>query len=172
MNKKTCFGLVNLILIFLIILLTSCTPSPTAEVVEKETVKIGSVLPLTGPSSDLGQYTREGLLLGLEEINANPALKYNYELIFEDSTYNPTVGVTAINKLISIDGVKYVIGAQGSSVTLAIAPVAERNKVILITPSSQSDKISQAGDFIFRTQVNTAQDARFVSNYLIEDRNS
>ena len=154
-----------LLLTFLII---SCTPSPTADVVDKETIKIGVILPLTGPSSDLGQYTRRGILLGLEEINVNPDYKYNYELIFEDSTYNPTIGVTAINKLISVDSVRHVIGAQGSSVTLAIAPVAERNKIILITPSSQSDEISKVGDFIFRTQVNTAQDARFISNYLLE----
>ena len=68
-----------LLLTFLII---SCTPSPTADVVDKETIKIGVILPLTGPSSDLGQYTRRGILLGLEEINVNPDYKYNYELIF------------------------------------------------------------------------------------------
>ncbi|MBW2991249.1 ABC transporter substrate-binding protein [Candidatus Woesearchaeota archaeon] len=160
--KKIIFPMITCLT--LILLLTSCTPA----VVDKETVKIGVILPLTGPSSDLGQYTREGILLGLEEINTNPENKYNYELIFEDSTYNPAMGVTAINKLISVDGVKYVLGAQGSSVTLAIAPVAERNKVILITPSSQSAEISKAGDYIFRTQTNTKQEVGFFSDYLLD----
>lgn len=131
--------------------------------IERQEVKIGVILPLTGTSSDAGQLYKKGIDLAVEEINSSPALKFKVMPIFEDSQYKPEVGVTAINKLISIDEVKFIIGDHGSSVTVAMAPIAEKNKVILITPGSQTDEISNAGDFIFRTQVSVLQETSFLA---------
>src|SRR3989344_8827560 len=162
MNTKKVFKsllVLNLLLVSLM-LLTGCsiqTKDTTARASTKETIKIGVVLPLTGPSADGGNYVKNGLLLAQDELNNDQDLAYHYELLFQDSMYDPKTAVSAVRKLIDSDQVKYIVGAQGSSETLAITPIAEENKVILITPGSQSDKISQAGDYIFRTQVNTAQ---------------
>ncbi len=134
--------------------------------VEKESIKIGVILPLTGTSADAGGYIKNGLLLAQEELNLNSSLKYRYGLVFEDSHYSPMDGVTVIRKFIDIDKCKYIVGAYSSSVTLAVAPVAEESKVLLITPGSQSDEISVAGDYIFRTQINTAQEAKFLSDFI------
>lgn len=46
----------------------------------------------------------------------------------EDSEADPTKGVSAINKLIFQDGIKYILGDLTSSVTLAMAPIAEKIK--------------------------------------------
>ncbi|MCG2686763.1 ABC transporter substrate-binding protein, partial [Candidatus Parcubacteria bacterium] len=135
-------------------------------ITEKEVIKIGVILPLTGTSADAGSYVKNGLLLAQEELNLNTSLKYRYDLVFEDSRYSPMDGVTAIRKFIDIDKYNYIVGAHSSSVTLAMAPIAEENKVLLITPSSQSDEISTAGDYIFRTQINTAQEAKFLSKFI------
>ena len=45
-------------------------------------------------------------------------------------------------KLIEIDKAHFIIGAYGSAETLSVAPVAEKAKVILITPGSQAAEIS------------------------------
>src|SRR3989344_3814371 len=161
----------KILVLFVLVLLTGCsiqTRDTTAPANAKETIKIGVVLPLTGPSSDGGNYVKNGLLLAQDELNKDQDLAYRYELLFQDSMYDPKTAVSAFRKLVDIDKVKYAIGAQGSSETLAITPIAEENKVILITPGSQSDKISQAGDYIFRTQVNTAQESPFLAEHIFK----
>lgn len=57
----------------------------------------------------------------------------------------------ALSKLLNVDGIDFFIGDICSSATLAMAPLAEQNKKILITPCSESADISKAGDYIFRT---------------------
>ncbi len=58
---------------------------------------------------------------------------------------------------------KVVIGATLSSPTLACAPIAEKNKVILLSPSAQSPKISQAGDYIFRIFPTNADEGKHLA---------
>jgi branched-chain amino acid transport system substrate-binding protein len=64
--------------------------------------------------------------------------------------------------------VPVIIGAFGSSVTLAIAPVAERNKVVLISASSTADKIRDAGDYIFRNVPPNARQAQTAVEFCLE----
>lgn len=129
-------------------------------------VKVGVILPLTGTSADNGENMRRGLELAVEEINSNTKTNHPITLIYENSEYKSDKSVAAINKLISLDKTKFIIGEYGSSQTLSITPIAEQNKVILITPASQADKISQAGDYIFRTQISADQEAKIFSEYL------
>ena len=49
------------------------------------------------------------------------------------------------------DNVKIIYGGICSSETLGIAPFAEQNRILLLTPLSGSSKITDAGDFVFRT---------------------
>ncbi len=61
----------------------------------------------------------------------------------------PADAATAVQKLVNIDKVKGVISAT-SRETLAITPIAEQNKVIVLT-SASSPEITKAGDYVFRT---------------------
>jgi branched-chain amino acid transport system substrate-binding protein len=139
------------------------TPLPS---VERQEVKIGVIMPFTGPSSDAAEYVRKGLEIAEKEINSNAELRYKVKLIFEDSQYKPELAVTGIQKLINFDNAKFVIGAYGSSETVAIAPITEKSKVILMVPGSQATSITTIGDFVFRVQVNTRQEAEFFSKFL------
>jgi len=89
----------------------------------------------------------------MEQINRTHLTKGlpNVEVVFEDDQLQPAKGVAALRKLIDVDHVPAVIGAQGSSVTLAMAPIAQASKVVLISGASGSPKISSAGEYIFRT---------------------
>jgi len=133
---------------------------------EKQIIKIGVLIPLSGARAEGGNYDKNGLELAVSEINQDLVKKYPVELIYEDTQYDPKIGVTAMNKLKDFDQVKYVIGAHGSSVTLAVAPIAEENKIILITPASQSTDITGAGDYIFRTQINIALEAPVLADFI------
>ena len=141
--KRTCLALIlGLILIF-----TGCSSGMTGNSVRDDMIKIGVVTPLSGDASNYGEWTKEGLELALDEINAESR---KIELIYEDGQCNPKPSTDAINKLINIDNVKAVIGEVCSSATLAMAPIAEENHVVLMSTASSSPLITDAGDYIFR----------------------
>ncbi len=60
-----------------------------------------------------------------------------------------------------------VVGHFSSSVTLKTAPVYEKEKLVLVSPTSTSEDISQSGDFIFRTVSSDWVAAQSLSSYLL-----
>lgn len=134
-----------------------------------ETIKIGAILPLTGKAASYGESAKAALDLALEEINKEGGTKRRMiELIYEDSQGQPQIGVTAANKLITLDGVKIILGPVMSSVTLAVAPIAEGNKVILISVSSSPD-ITYAGDYIFRNREKATHQSEKMAEFLFNE---
>lgn len=59
-----------------------------------------------------------------------------------------------------------MIGGISSGTTLAMAPVAERNRVALISPGASSPDLSTAGDFIFRNYPSDLYEAKIMAEYL------
>lgn len=133
---------------------------------DKQAIKVGVLIPLSGSRAEGGRYDRNGLELALAEINQNHSKKYQIDLIYEDTQYDPKLAVTAFNKLRDLDKVHYVIGPHGSSEVLAVAPIAEPNKIILMTPAAQSTDITKAGDYIFRTQINISQEVPVLADFI------
>jgi branched-chain amino acid transport system substrate-binding protein len=116
-----------------------------------QTLRIGCITPLTGEGATYGAATKRGLDLAVEKVNSAGGVNgKKIEVIYEDDQMNPRTATSAIQKLISIDKVPVIIGAFGSSITLAIAPIAEKSRVVLFTASSTADAIKDAGDYIFR----------------------
>jgi len=114
---------------------------------EKLTVTIGASLPLTGDLAFLGEPYKNAMELALEDAMNDGSLKYKYEIIYEDDQFDPAKGVSAINKLISIDGVS-AISTFGSPVGSAVAPIAEENQVVHINGIA-SDPSVAVGDYNF-----------------------
>ncbi len=113
---------------------------------KEEIIKIGVIVPLSGENGPYGLAVKDSIELAKRDM----ALE-NIELIYEDSKCEKEAAVTAINKLISLDGVQAVIGELCSPATLAAAPIAQEKGVPLITPASTNTEISELGDYIFRT---------------------
>jgi len=122
---------------------------PLAQAQSKETVKIGVVVPMTGSQAEYGQGIREGLELALSEINQNPAYDFKIVLIYEDNAGDVKSSVSAAQKLIGVDKVAAIISGV-SQHSLAVAPIAEENKVVLYTMASQTSALNGAGDFVFK----------------------
>lgn len=135
----------------------------------KDIIKIGAILPLTGPAAQAGINTKEGIDLAVDMLNENGG--YNgqkIQVIYEDTKGEPKTGVTAIGKLITIDKVQYIIDNSLSSVTLAVAPVAEKNKVILLSTGGTSPKISEAGEYIFRIWNSDDLEGLVMANFVVD----
>jgi branched-chain amino acid transport system substrate-binding protein len=131
-----------------------------------DTVKVGVLTTLTGIRAEAGVYTRNAVALAETEIRSDPQRRYQLEFLFEDTQYNPRDAVSGFHKLRTAEGIKFVIGAVNSSEVLAVAPLAERSKTLLIVTGAQSDEISKAGDYVFRLIHNSAQEAPFFARFV------
>jgi branched-chain amino acid transport system substrate-binding protein len=80
---------------------------PAGPALAQDTIKIGAVIPLSKASfAQAGEEQRRGLLMALEEINkAGGVLGKKVDLIIEDDTGEPSVGIAAAEKLITRDKV-------------------------------------------------------------------
>jgi len=131
---------------------------------KRDAVKIGIIMPLTGAASEPGRNALQGAELAFSLYNDTAKIKI--KLITEDSKSNNKDGVSAINKLISTDKVKIVIGDLMSSVFLSCAPIAERNKVVMMSPGASNPIVRDAGEYIFRNYLSDDFDGKVMANYI------
>ena len=107
---------------------------------------------MTGPTATFGTSTDEGIRLAMEEINAaGGVLGKPIEVLTEDTQSKPTEAVNAVEKLISRSKVVAVLGEVASSNSLAAAPRCQEAGVPMLSPASTNPKVTQTGDFIFRS---------------------
>ncbi|MDR2802882.1 MAG: ABC transporter substrate-binding protein [Treponema sp.] len=115
------------------------------------TIKIGGIFPLSGGVAVFGTEARNGILLAIDEINADGGINgKKVELISEDDENDPEKSVNAYNRLTAKDKVNVIIGSLTSGSTLAITSKAQAQKVVLIAPAATAEDVTKAGDFIFR----------------------
>lgn len=130
---------------------------------------IGSTLPLSGDAAVWGKNTQEGIDLALEEINAaGGVLGRKLVVVYEDTRALPKEGVTAYHKLTTVDKVKVIIDDSVSSVTLAMAPLAQNDHVVIIATGATAPKISEAGEFIFRVWNSDAFEGEVSADYAFD----
>ena len=165
MRRKYIFGILSFVILAIILLFYLVYQKQEKE---KVVINIGVVLPLSGPVAEPGGNCLKGIQLAFEECG----FKNKIRLHIEDSKSEPSTGVSSFNKLVSINNVKVVIGDIMSSVTLAIAPIAEKNKVILFSPGASNPKLTNAGDYIFRNIASDDYDGAVMANYLFNELNT
>ena len=114
-----------------------------APAVAQDTVKIGVISPNTGAAARYGAFAWRGAQLARDEINAAGGIAgKKIELFQGDSQCNPTEGVSALQRMLSQDKVSFVLGDVCSSVTLALQPLVENAKVLLVNPASSNPQIT------------------------------
>ena len=117
-----------------------------------DTINLGVIFPLSGPQAHFGVESSDGIILAMEEINrAGGILGRQINLIIADDENIPANTVANFLRLTTQDGVGIVMGSSTSGATLAIAPMAQQQGVVVISPSATAFGVTQVGDFIFRT---------------------
>lgn len=152
--KKSALG-IGVVLVLIVVGLLSLKKTREApesgESAWPDSIRVGLMLPLTGDNAVYGQALFRGLQLALEEGNSSGGVRgIPFALRVEDTQANAETGVGAFRRLVQIDRVPIVIGGMFSAVTLAVAPIAERSEVVLLSPTSSAVDLTNAGDFIFR----------------------
>jgi len=139
---------------------------------KKEVFKVGVNLPLTGTVAYYGISAQKGIELAIDELKTQNQYFRNVkiELVNEDNQGQASQAVQAMNKLIHVDKVPVVIGGGSSTETMAAAPIANENQVVLISPISSATTISKAGDYIFRTCPTDLNQAQDLGEWVLENR--
>jgi len=134
----------------------------TAAAQAKE-IRIAHVYDKTGVLEAYAKQTQAGLMMGLEYATGGKmeVLGRKLVVIEKDSQFKPDVGKAQLAAAFGDDKVDIAIGPTGSGVALAMLPVAEEYKKILLVEPAVADSIT--GDkwnrYIFRTGRNSTQDA-------------
>jgi len=103
---------------------------------EKETIKIGAMLILSGEAAAWGQSSQRGIELAVDEANENGGINSRrIEMIYEDTQGSASIAVSAYEKLTKIDKVKVIIGPLLQTEVSAIASLADRDEFPVIAPS-------------------------------------
>lgn len=115
-------------------------------------IKIGVLNPLSGPLAPLGQDSTMGAEVARDLVNERGGVAGRKVTLVKVDAPTATAAVTEASRLIVQDGVKIIVGAYGSSISLAASAEAEKNKVIFWEMNSGSLDITGRGHhYTFRT---------------------
>lgn len=134
-----------------------------AEKLEKEVIKIGAIIFLTGDQSSLGEEVNNALILANELDNAQ--LERKITLAVEDSQDDANKAISAYNKL-RLEKIPVII-SSGDQVSYVLSPIANTDKVVILNTVAASQEIS--GEYTFRAFITTKQQAKIMGEYATKD---
>jgi len=144
-------------------LLAAATLAGATTLAFAQDIKIAHVYDKTGALEAYAKQTQAGLMLGIEYATGGTmsVLGRKIVVIEKDSQLKPDAGKSQLAAAFGDDKVDLAIGPTGSGVALAMLPVAEEYKKVLIVEPAVADTITGANwnRYIFRTGRSSTQDA-------------
>ena len=137
----------------------------------EKTIKIGVVFIMSGPMGGYGKHGSQAVQLALDEINGQGGiLGRQVEAIFEDDQMKVDRGVQVVKKFIDQDKVDFIIGPTSSGVALALAPLVQEHKKILVLTQSAANSLTDAqfNPYLFSTLSNAMMHSRAGAYFLAE----
>ena len=129
-------------------------------------LRFGVADPLTGPSAIFGLDQMQAVRWAVEDINAAGGVNgRKLEAIIVDHQAKPDVGIAVVTRLISVDRVPAFITAF-SNVVKAVAPIANREKTLMLSVGANSPDIKNLGDYVYTTFPLADVDMRALGGWL------
>ncbi|NOL49711.1 high-affinity branched-chain amino acid ABC transporter substrate-binding protein [Pelistega europaea] len=137
-----------------------------------DVVKIGIVAPFTGPMTQYGDMTKEGVLTAVEKINAEGGIDgHTFEVVMFDDACEPKQAPTVANSVVN-QKVHFVVGPSCSGASLGADPIFDEQGVIAVTPSATSPLVTDGKNyhFIFRTIGRDDQQGPTAAEYIAKHK--
>ena len=132
-----------------------------------DTIKLGGILPLTGPGALIGTAEMHGIQFAVDQANAKGGVHgQKIEVQFEDNQAKPDQSVLSFNKLTDLEHVSVVFTGY-SGPTLAMAPLATRKKVLLVNAGAQADALAKAPPYLINTLPTIGDEIAVLSKWLV-----
>jgi branched-chain amino acid transport system substrate-binding protein len=142
--------------------------SPLHDARAQEPLKFGVADPLTGPSAIFGFDQMQAVRWAVEDINAKGGVNgRKLEAVIVDHQAKPEVGIAVVNRLINVDRVPVFITAF-SNVVKAVAPIANREKTLMLSVGANSPDIKNLGDYVYTTFPLSDIDMKALGRYMVE----
>ena len=164
MSRKSSWFVIALFVVIMIPSFAVRCTSPDRG--QQKAVKIGAILPLTGPGSVFAQYIKAGLDLALEEINEEE--DFEFQIIYGDSKNQPKEALGVYNKLVTIEKVPVVIVAL-SSVAKALAPLATSTGTVQLDIAVAVPGVADVSEYVFRIYPEAHGMAGVMSRFAIDE---
>lgn len=132
-------------------------------------IKIGGVLPMSGPNAEYGDLFGSAAALAVEHANADKMLSKKLVLVIEDSQATPQQGVVAMNKLVNVEKVPFVLSAF-TGVSKAIAPLGDKAKVVSVNGGGIGPDLAELGDYFWNVIPLVNIEVQVLAPYLINER--
>lgn len=131
------FKFLNVLLVLaMLIPLAGCAQS-------SGTVKIGVIAPLTGDVKTFGESVKNGIELAVDQWNEKGGVAgKKVEIVLADDKNDPVESSAAATKLITQDGIKFLLGSVTSKCAIPVADVANTNKVLAMSPTATNPKLT------------------------------
>ncbi|HBF43854.1 MAG TPA: ABC transporter permease [Desulfobacteraceae bacterium] len=134
-----------------------------------EPIKIANITALSGPFEQFGNQSRVGFKMGMEYAT-NGTMKLlgrSVEIIVKDSQIKPAIGKQLLTEAYKDDKVDLAVGPTSSAVAMAMLPVPQEFKKILVVEPAVSDTITgkDSNRYVFKTSRNSSHDA--IGNALV-----
>ena len=144
----------------------------SAPAAAEQVVKLGFAAPLTGPQSHYGEDMRNGLMLALEEANAQkieldgePA---RFELISRDDQADPRTAVQVAQQIVD-EGVQGVLGHFNSGTTIPASSVYNDAGLPQIAMATSPEYTAQGFDTTFRMMTSDTQQGAAAGEFIVKD---
>jgi branched-chain amino acid transport system substrate-binding protein len=113
---------------------------------EPAVIKIGAALALTGNLAAEGKLTQEGYDLTIEKVNSKGGVKvgdkmYKLEIVYYDDESDAQRSAKLVDRLITEDGIKLILGPYSSGITAGSSVISEKNQAIMIATQATSNAL-------------------------------
>src|SRR5262249_38353990 len=134
---------------------------------EQKAVKIGYISTFSGPTAVIGNDMRNAFELALDHLGRKIG-GLPVEVIYEDDTQNPDVGVQKTQKLIESDHVDFIAGYIWSNVLLAsLKPLVDSKTITVIANAGPSQVAGElCSPYVFSTSWNNDQTPETMGMYM------
>ncbi len=127
--------------------------------------KIGFVGGLTGRFANLGVEARNGVMLAIEKINNEGGINgRSIVLITKDDKQNGKTALRVDKEMID-DGVVAIIGHMTSSMSVVGARLANKHKVLMISPTTSTNDLTGKDDYFFRVYPSSSDAAEKIADH-------
>ncbi len=162
MNKKIIWSVVVIVVVLIIV---SAFNQGKKLDESKKPIKIGSTLALTGTLAFIGEAERNGLQMGVEDVNANGGINgHKLELVVEDNAGLAPSAASGVQKMISLDKINVLVPAF-THITQAVKGMAVQANIPMLYISTLAD-IAKENALFFRDYFDSVNLGTIIGNYI------
>jgi ABC-type branched-subunit amino acid transport system substrate-binding protein len=132
-------------------------------------IRIGAVFPLSGPNAEYGDLFMTGTELASAHLNADGVLKGKLSILYEDSQALPQQGVIAMNKLVNVERVPYVLSAF-TGVSKAISTIGQRSRTVAVNGGGVGPDLAELGAYFWNVIPLATFEIKAIIPYIVEKR--